>query len=171
VLVSRTLNLGGAPVDRAGGMALIIGAVSWSLASALTRKLPLPPSKAMSAGAQMLAGGALLALVATVRGEFRGFHPFSISTAAWLALLYLVVAGSIVGFTAYLWLLHRESPTRVGTYAYVNPVVAVLLGYFAGGEALGPRTIVGSLCVLASVTMITTMRTGKPTPVRVQMTK
>jgi drug/metabolite transporter (DMT)-like permease len=171
VLVSRTFDLGGTPVDRAGAVALIIGALSWSVASALTRKLPLPASKPMSSGAQMLAGGALLALAAAVRGEFRGFHPFSISTAAWLALLYLVVAGSIVGFTAYLWLLHRESPTRVGTYAYVNPLVAVLLGYFAGGEALGPRTIVGSLCVLASVVMITTMRAAKPAPVRVEVTK
>jgi drug/metabolite transporter (DMT)-like permease len=171
VLVSRTFDLGGAPVNRAGAVALIIGALSWSVASALTRKLPLPASKPMSSGAQMLAGGALLALAAAVRGEFRGFHPFSISTTAWLALLYLVVAGSIVGFTAYLWLLHRESPTRVGTYAYVNPVVAVLLGYFAGGEALGPRTIVGSLCVLASVVMITTMRAAKPAPVRVEVTK
>ncbi|HEY1649392.1 MAG TPA: EamA family transporter [Terracidiphilus sp.] len=171
VLVSHNLNLGGTPVDRAGAVALIIGALSWSVASALTRKLPLPASKPMSSGAQMLAGGALLALAAAVRGEFRGFHPFSISTTAWLALLYLVVAGSIVGFTAYLWLLHRESPTRVGTYAYVNPVVAVLLGYFAGGEALGPRTIVGSLCVLASVVMITTMRAAKPAPVRVEVTK
>jgi drug/metabolite transporter (DMT)-like permease len=171
VLVSRTFDLGGAPVNRAGAVALIIGALSWSVASALTRKLPLPASKPMSSGAQMLAGGALLALAAAARGEFRGFHPSSISTAAWLALLYLVVAGSIVGFTAYLWLLHRESPTRVGTYAYVNPVVAVLLGYFAGGEALGPRTIVGSLCVLSSVVMITTMRTPKPAPVRVEVTK
>lgn len=171
VLVSRTLNLGGAAVDRAGAVALIVGAVSWSLASVLTRKLPLPSSRPMSAGAQMMAGGALLALAATARGEFRGFHPSSVSTAAWLALVYLIVAGSIVGFTAYLWLLHHESPTKVGTYAYVNPVVAVLLGYFAGGEALGPRTIVGSLCVLVSVVMIATARADKPLPVQVEIAK
>ncbi len=162
VLVNRSLNLGGAPIDRAGAVALIAGAISWSIASALARKLPLPSSKAMSSGAQMLAGGVLLAGAAALRGEFRGFHPQAVSLGAWLALLYLIVAGSIIGFTAYVWLLHHNSPTKVGTYAYVNPVVAVLLGYFAGGEPLGARTIVGSLCVLASVIMITATKARKP---------
>ncbi len=156
VLVLRSLNLGGEPIDRAGAVALIVGAINWSLASALSRKLPLPQAKTMSSGAQMLAGGVLLAAVATMRGEFAGFHPAAVSGRAWLALLYLVVAGSIVAFTAYVWLLQHYSPTKVGTYAYVNPVVAVLLGYFAGGEPLGERTILGSACVLASVAMITT---------------
>jgi drug/metabolite transporter (DMT)-like permease len=68
----------------------------------------------------------------------------------------LIVAGSIVAFTAYVWLIHHESPTKVGTYAYVNPVVAVLVGYFLGGEAIGPRTIAGTLLVLVSVVVITT---------------
>jgi drug/metabolite transporter (DMT)-like permease len=162
VLVSRSLNLGGTPIDRAGAVALIIGAVNWSVASALSRKLPLPPSKAMSSGAQMLAGGVLLTLGAALRGEFKGFDLLAVPAAAWLALLYLIVPGSIVGFTAYVWLLHHESPTKVGTYAYVNPVVAVLLGYFAAGEPLGARTVIGSLCVLASVIMITTARKRKP---------
>lgn len=155
-LVSRSLSLGGAPVDSAGAAALIAGAISWSFASALARKLPLPQAKAMSSGAQMLVGGLLLAVAAAARGEFAGFHPQAVSGRAWLSLVYLIVAGSIVGFTAYVWLLHHYSPTRVGTYAYVNPVVAVLLGYFADGEALGERTIVGSACVLASVVLITT---------------
>jgi drug/metabolite transporter (DMT)-like permease len=69
----------------------------------------------------------------------------------------LIVAGSIVAFTAYVWLIHHESPTKVGTYAYVNPVVAVLVGYFLGGEALDLRTILGTLLVLVSVVVITTM--------------
>lgn len=162
VLVLRQFNLGGEPINRAGAAALIMGAISWSLASALAKKLPLPPAKVMSSGAQMLAGGVLLAVVAAMSGEFQAFHPSAVSTKAWLALLYLIVAGSIVGFTAYVWLLHHYSPTKVGTYAYVNPVVAVLLGYFAGGEPLGERTIVGSACVLASVVMITTTKARKP---------
>jgi drug/metabolite transporter (DMT)-like permease len=74
----------------------------------------------------------------------------------------LTVAGSIVAFTAYVWLIHHESPTRVGTYAYVNPVVAVLLGYFLGGEALGARTIAGTALVLASVVVITTTPKKNP---------
>ncbi len=162
VLVSRSLNLGGAPIESAGAVALIIASMSWSVASALARKLPLPASQVMNSGAQMLAGGVLLALTAAARGEFRNFHPATVSRGAWLALLYMIVAGSIIAFTAYVWLLHHESPTKVGTYAYVNPVVAVLLGYFLGGEALGQRTILGTLFVLISVVLITTTRAKKP---------
>jgi drug/metabolite transporter (DMT)-like permease len=155
-LTSHSLNLGDAPIDTKGAVALIIASMSWSIASALSRKLPLPTSKVMSSGAQMLAGGVLLTLAAGARGEFLGFHPSSVSGGAWFALLYLIVVGSIIGYTAYVWLLHHESPTRVGTYAYVNPLVAVLLGYFFGGETLGPRTILGTLFVLISVVVITT---------------
>jgi drug/metabolite transporter (DMT)-like permease len=155
VLMSRSLNLGGAPIDSVGALALIVASISWSVASSLTRKLPLPPSKVMSSGAQMLAGGVFLALTAAAMGEFHNFHPAAVSRAAWLSLLYLIVAGSIIGFTAYVWLIHHESPTKVGTYAYVNPVVAVLVGYFLGGEALGPRTVLGTLFVLISVLVIT----------------
>ena len=156
VLMSRSLNLGGAPIDTKGAAALIFAAMSWSIASALTRKLPLPTSKVMSSGAQMLVGGVLLSLTSAALGEFRNFHPATVSRGAWLSLLYLIVAGSIIGFTAYVWLLHHESPTKVGTYAYVNPVVAVIIGYFLGGEPLGLRTLLGTLFVLISVVVITT---------------
>ena len=162
VLVSRSLALGGAPIDRAGAVALIIAALSWSVGSALMRKLPLPPSKVMSSGSQMLVGGVLLALTSAALGEFRAFHPRAVSRGAWLALAYLIVAGSIVAFTAYVWLIHHESPTKVGTYAYVNPVIAVLLGYFLAGEALDLRVALGTLCVLVSVVVITTTRGKKP---------
>jgi len=161
VLVGHTMSLGEVPVDTAGACALIVAAISWSVAASLSRKLPLPAAKAMSSGAQMLAGGVLLMLTAAVLGEFRGFHVQAVSRGAWLALAYLIVAGSIVGFTAYVWLIHHESPTKVGTYAYVNPVVAVLVGYFLGGEAIGPRTIVGTLLVLVSVVVITTTPKAK----------
>jgi drug/metabolite transporter (DMT)-like permease len=163
VLMSHSLALGGAPVETAGAIALIVGAISWSIATALARKLPLPQSKAMSSGAEMFVGGALLLIASAARGEFPQFHPMAVSGAAWIALLYLIVAGSIVGFTAYVWLLHHQSPTKVGTYAYVNPVVAVLLGYWLGGEPLGTRTILGALCIVVSVIMITSMRT-RPVP-------
>ena len=156
VLVSRTMNFGEAPIDTAGAGALIVAAIAWSVAAALTRKLPLPPAKVMSSGSQMLAGGLLLTVTAAFLGEFRGFQVQAVSRAAWLALLYLIVAGSIVAFTAYIWLIHHESPTKVGTYAYVNPVVAVLVGHFLGGETIGARTLFGALLVLVSVIVITT---------------
>ncbi len=164
VLVSRSLMLGSAPIDSRGAIALIFASMSWSVASVISRKLPLPPSKVMSAGAQMLAGGTLLTITAAAFGEFRGFHPAAISGRAWFALVYLIVFGSLIGFTAYVWLLHHESPTKVGTYAYVNPVVAVLLGYYFGGETLGMRTVLGTLFVLVSVLVITTTPARKILP-------
>ncbi len=156
VLVSRSGSFGDAPVEAVGACALIVAAISWSVASALTRKVPLPSEKAMSSAAQMFAGGVLLTFTARMLGEFRGFHVQAVSFKAWLSLAYLIVAGSIIAFTAYVWLIHHESPTKVGTYAYVNPVVAVILGYLFGGEAIGIRTILGTGLVLVSVVVITT---------------
>jgi len=162
VLVSRTISFGDAPIDTAGACALLVASVSWSVASALTRKLPLPAAKTMSSGAQMLAGGVFLSTAAALLGEFHTFHIHSVSRTTWLALAYLIVAGSIIGFTAYVWLIHHESPTKVGTYAYVNPAVAVLIGYFLGGEPIGPRTLMGTTCVLISVVLITTTPAPQP---------
>jgi drug/metabolite transporter (DMT)-like permease len=166
VLVSRSASFGDAPINTLGAVALLVASISWALGSALTRKLPLPSDKAMSSGAQMLVGGILLTLTAASLGEFRGFHIQAVSQRAWIALVYLIVAGSIVAFTAYVWLIHHESPTKVGTYAYVNPVVAVVLGYFFAGEALSFRTIAGTTLILVSVVVITTMpkRQGSSLP-------
>jgi drug/metabolite transporter (DMT)-like permease len=164
VLMSNSLNLGGTPVDRTGALALIVASISWSIAAVLARKLPLPPSKVMSSGAQMLAGGIMLTITSAALGEFRHFHPSTVSRAAWFSLIYLIIAGSIIGFTAYVWLLHHESPTKVGTYAYVNPVVAVLLGYLFGDESLGLRTVLGTMFILVSVIVITTTRAKEPAP-------
>jgi drug/metabolite transporter (DMT)-like permease len=162
VLMIRTLNFGGAPIDLLGAAALIVASIGWSVASALLRKLPLPSSKVMSSGAQMLAGGIFLAIAAAALGEFPKFHPANVSREAWFSLAYLIIAGSIIAFTAYVWLIHHESPTKVGTYAYVNPVVAVVLGYFLGGEALGSRTVLGTVLVLISVIVITTTPAKRP---------
>jgi len=162
VLINPWLGLSGAPIDPLGAAALIVASISWSIASMLTRKLSLPSSKIMSSGAQMLAGGVFLTLAAALLGEFRNFHPSTVPPAAWLSLLYLIVAGSIIGFTAYVWLIHHHSPTKVGTYAYVNPVVAVLLGYLLGGEPLALRTILGTAFVLISVLTITTTPSKVP---------
>jgi drug/metabolite transporter (DMT)-like permease len=158
VLMNRSFSLGEAPIDRAGALALLVASATWSIATILTRRVPLPASKAMSAAAQMLTGGAMLFVLAAVSNEFAGFRVQAVPWNAWFALIYLIIAGSIVGFTAYVWLLHYESPTKVGTYAYVNPVVAVCLGYFFGGESVGARTLMGTLLVLVSVITITTTK-------------
>jgi drug/metabolite transporter (DMT)-like permease len=161
VLMSHSMALAEIPINRAGAAALLIASFSWAVATILTRRLPLPASKPMSAAAQMLLGGIQLLVLAVLSGEFAGFRAQAVSWTAWFALIYLIIAGSIVGFTAYIWLLHYESPTKVGTYAYVNPVVAVVVGHFVGGEVVGPRTLLGTLFVLVSVITITTMpKTG-----------
>jgi drug/metabolite transporter (DMT)-like permease len=158
VLTIRTLNLSGVPVEPLGALALIVAAMNWGIATILTRKLELPPSMVVSSGAQMLAGGIMLFAFSAMFGEFGRFDVGAVSSGAWWALAYLVVVGSIIGYTAYVWLLHYQSPTKVGTYAYVNPVVAVVVGYFLGGEELGMRTVVGTALVVVSVVMITTAR-------------
>jgi drug/metabolite transporter (DMT)-like permease len=166
VLVNRSFTFGEVPINRAGAFALLLASFTWSIATILTRRLPLPASKPMSAAAQMFSGGLQLFVLAALTHEFSGFHLRAVSATAWWSLLYLIIAGSIVGFTAYIWLLHYESPTKVGTYAYVNPVVAVAVGYFIGKEPVGPRTLLGGLLILISVVTITTTPKQKDLPAR-----
>ena len=158
VLMNPVTSMGEAPLDRRGVIALIVACWGWSIGTIVTGKLTLPTSKAMSSAAQMLSGGVQLLLLAAVAGEFGGFHVSTISGAAWFSLGYLIVAGSIVAYTAYVWLLHYESPTRVGTYAYVNPIVAVIFGAALGGETVGRRTVLGTGLILLGVVAITTAK-------------
>src|SRR5260370_28931553 len=116
----------------------------------------------MSAVAQMFCGGVQLLVLAAVSGESAHFRAREVSGIAWFSLVYLIIAGSIVAYTAYVWLLHYESPTKVGTYAYVNPVVAVIVGAVLGGETIGRRTMLGTALILVSVVAITTMKAKQP---------
>jgi drug/metabolite transporter (DMT)-like permease len=111
---------------------------------------------------QMLAGGALLTVVSAAGGELGEVHPGQTSLESWLGLAYLVVAGSLLAFTAYMWLLRNAPTDLVGTYAYVNPFVAVLLGTVVLGEPLGWRTLVGGAIVIAAVALI--VRAPRPGP-------
>jgi len=133
-------------------VAILAGAVTWSLGSVLTRSMDLPKSRPLAAGAaMMLGGGILLALSASI-GDM---HPMPhVSMRAGLALLYLVVFGSLLAFTAFVWLLARMPATRVASHAYVNPIVAVALGYFVAGEVVTLRTLAGTLLVIVSVFLI-----------------
>ena len=133
-------------------LAILAGATTWSLGSVLTRSMELPKSRPVTAGAAMLLGGAMLLALSAGFGEM---HPFPhISLRAIYALLYLIVFGSLLAFTAFVWLLAHMPATRVSSHAYVNPIVAVALGYFAAGEIITPRIIAGSLLVLVSVFLI-----------------
>jgi drug/metabolite transporter (DMT)-like permease len=131
---------------------ILAGSISWTLGAVLTRSMSLPQSVPLAAGAEMMVGGAVLLALAFVTGEL---HPFPhIPLRAAVALLYLIVGGSLVAFTAYVWLLARMPATRVASHAYVNPLVAVALGYFMGGEAVTPRMLFASVLVIASVFLI-----------------
>ncbi len=133
-------------------LAVLLSEVSWSTGTVLSKVFVLPKNMLINSGAQMLLGGLMLLISAALFGELRPFP--SVSLRAALAILYLAVAGSIVAFTAYMWLLHRMRATAVTSYAYVNPVVALLLGHWFGNEALGIRTLVGAALVLLSVVVV-----------------
>jgi drug/metabolite transporter (DMT)-like permease len=136
---------------------LAAGAV-WSFGAVLSRSMTRPRSLPLAAGAQMLLGGVILLALSVSTGEVS--TPPHVSWHTLLALLYLIVGGSLVGFTAYVWLLARMPATKVASHAYVNPLVALALGYFVAGEALTLRMVVASLLVMVSVFLILT------TPVR-----
>jgi drug/metabolite transporter (DMT)-like permease len=133
-------------------LVILAGAVSWTLGAVLTRSLTLPASVPLTAGAEMMLGGAVLLGVSFVAGEM---HPLPhIPLRAAVALLYLIVGGSLLAYTAYVWLLTRMPATRVASHAYVNPIVAVALGYFVAGEAITPRMLFASVLVVGSVVLI-----------------
>jgi len=135
-------------------LVILGGSASWSLGAVLSRSLTLPKSRILTAGAEMMLGGALLLLVSLASGEL---HPFpAIPLKAAIALVYLIVAGSLVGFTAFVWLLARMPASRVASHAYVNPVVAIALGYFLASEEITLRTLIGAGLVVGSVVL--TMR-------------
>lgn len=144
---------GGAPLL---SLVVALGAGGWALGSIFARTLPVPKGSMMTAGTQMIAGGVLMTMLGLVRGE--AMPPLaSISGGAWLAWIYLVVFGSILGFSAYSWLLRNVAPAKAGTYAFVNPVVAVLLGAFAG-EPVSATTLWAMTLVLGGVAVTVATR-------------
>jgi len=130
-------------------LAVMVGSFGWSLGTVLTKEMTLPRSDVMRAGTQMLVGGMMLLAASILIREFPPFPHVDVTAAA--AIAYLIVAGSLVAFTAYQWLLTRTASTAVTSYAYVNPVVALAIGYWLGGEALTSRTLAGSALVLVAV--------------------
>ena len=158
ILVEPRGELAGDPRTLVGAAGVLAAALLWATGSLYSRRGHLPRDPILSTGLQMLAGSAGLAAAGTVAGEWARVDPAAVTTRSLLALLYLIVFGSIVAFTAYVWLLRTVAPAKVATYAYVNPAVAVLLGVTLGGEALGARTVVATVVIIAAVVMITTER-------------
>ncbi len=138
-----------------GAFLVIAGAFSWALGSMYGLRATTPKSSALTAGMQMLSGGLVLTVVGTLKGEWTSFSIADISANSWFALAYLIIFGSLIGFTAYSWLLKNAQPAKVATYAYVNPVIAVFLGWLIAGEFFTMQMLVGAGIIVGSVALIT----------------
>jgi len=154
-LVGPDTVMGGGRADLFGAVVVILGSFSWALGSVYSRHAATPASPFLSTAMQMLGGGAALLLLSVALGEPWAFDASAVSLRSVLGLLYLVAFGSIVAFSAYIWLLHNSTPTRVSTYAYVNPVIAVFLGWALAGEALTIRMLIAAAVIVSGVALIT----------------
>ncbi len=174
VVAGLMLGLGGVallvgPVELAGGgrmqflgsAAVVLGTISWATGSVFGARFPVPAAPRMAAALQMIMGGALLLAIGTARGEWSRLDPAAVSMRSLGALAYLLVFGSLVAFAAYVFLLRVTTPARVGSYAYVNPVVAVFLGWALAGEPVTGRTILAAAVILTGVAMIVSRRPSR----------
>jgi len=141
-------------VNPIGAVMLVLASASWAWGSVVSKSAPLPKSPFLATSMEMIAGGVLLLLTALAAGQFAHFRPTQVSADAVLAWLFLVVFGSLVGFTAYIWLLGVTSIAKAGTYAYVNPIVAVFLGWAVLDEPVTGRTLIAALVVLVGVALV-----------------
>ncbi|HEY0242271.1 MAG TPA: EamA family transporter [Gemmatimonadaceae bacterium] len=147
-----------------GAVVLMLGSLTWALGTIYSRHAPLPTSAFVATGMEMLCGGAMLALLAIAAGEPTRFDLAEVSARSMIGFVYLTLIGSLVGFTAYIWLLDHEPASRISTYAYVNPVVAVFLGWAIAGEPLTLRTLIAAAIIIGAVALITTVRSSSPPP-------
>ena len=163
LLIAGKTSIGGAEGygQWIGYAAVIVGALSWATGSIYGLKASTPKSSLLTAGMQMLAGSVSLLLVGLIRGEHMTFDPAAVSSNSIFALFYLIVFGSLIGFTAYSWLLKNAQPAMVATYAYVNPVIAVILGWSIAGESLTAQMLVGAFVIVTSVILITANKSAK----------
>ena len=164
LLVGPAGLMGGDRVDPLGAGLVMVGSLAWAAGSIWSRGAPLPGSALLATGMEMAWGGVWLLLAGTVMGEWGTVAPSAFTTRSVLAFVYLVVFGSLVGFTAYIWLLGVSTPARVSTYAYVNPVVAVLLGWALLDEPLSPRVLGAAAVIVAAVAVITMGRRPHAAP-------
>lgn len=153
-LIGPGESLTRAAVDPLGAVVLVFATLGWAYGSVHVKDAPHPPSLLQSAAMQMLCGGVLVTILGSLVGEWDSVRLGSISARSALALLYLVIFGSIVAFSAYAYLLQVTRPTRVATYAFVNPIVAVFLGWSLGGEEVTGRTLAAGAIVIAGVVLI-----------------
>jgi drug/metabolite transporter (DMT)-like permease len=161
-------HLGGSErVDPRGAAVLVFASLAWACGSLHSKHGGMPSSPMLGVAMQSLSGGAILLIAALFAGEFRGLHLGAISLRSWLAIAYLIVFGSGIGFSAYIYILHKSTAARVATYAFVNPVVALFLGWLFAGEAITLRTVLAAAIILTAVILVITAPHRTPAPVTV----
>jgi len=158
ILLGPEKLAGRGQVDPAGAIVLVLASLSWAAGSIVSRHIKLPNPPLLATAMEMCAGGALLILFGAFHGDFHRLALHEVSARSAVAFVYLVLFGSLLGFTSYIWLLGVTTPARVSTYAYVNPVVAVLLGWSLGGEEMTLRTMIAAAVIIAAIVFITTAK-------------
>jgi drug/metabolite transporter (DMT)-like permease len=146
--------LSSTPAMLTGGIAILIGGISWAIGVVYSRRSHLSGQPLLLSALSLLSGAAMLLIIGTLFGEARHFSPAAVAAKSWLALAYLVLFGSVITFTAYNWLLEHYSPTLVATHTYINPVVAVLLGWLIAGERLTPGILLAAAMVVSAVVLV-----------------
>jgi drug/metabolite transporter (DMT)-like permease len=164
VLVGPSALGGGEAIDLVAALVVVIGCLGWASGSLLGRKVPTPTSGTLAAGIQMLAGGAILSVAGILHGDLAQLDLAHVSVRSIVALLYLIVFGSIVAFTAYGYLMRNAAPSVASTYAFVNPVVAVVLGWLILDEPLSGRIAIAAVAIVAGVVLITVQKTRQAPP-------
>ena len=142
-------------------VAIVLASLSWAIGSVFSRHAPLADSPLMAAAQEMIAAGAIVLLIGLAIGEADGWSLSMVSRDSWFGWMWLVLAGSLVAYVSYVWLLHNTTPARAGSYAYVNPVVAVILGWWLANETFSPRILFAAALVIASVVLITSGKAAK----------
>jgi drug/metabolite transporter (DMT)-like permease len=160
--VALLVSPGGGRTDLVGGLVCVVSAAAWAAGSLYSQRAPLPSEPMLASGMEMVAGGALLGIAGLAAGETGQVHLLHVSAESLLALAYLVVVGSVIAFSCFHWLLRNAPTSIVSTYAYVNPVVAVLLGAAFLGESLTLRTLVAGAAIVVSVVLIVGGRVRLP---------
>lgn len=158
LLIGPSAFLGTGDVDPAASLVLLVGSFSWSAATVFGKRARVPPSPPLASAIQLIGGALSLTIVSVLTGELGRIDPSEVPLKATLSVVYLTIFGSIVAFSAYSWLLRVASPTKISTYAYVNPIVAMLLGWAVAGEEMSARVLIAAAIVLAGVALITRRR-------------
>lgn len=155
ILVDPAKLVGGEAVHLGGAVVLLVATISWAAGSLYSRRAELPSSPLLATAMEMLTGGLMLLIASTLSGELASMKLQDIDSKSWLSLGYLIIFGSLVAFSSYIWLLSNVQPTLVSTYAYVNPIIAVFLGWLLAGEIVGERILLAAAMIVGAVALIT----------------